>query len=315
MDFRAAYDRFQNHSLAVERLRRRGFFSRHLLSVPRQWARDCREKRTIRALETLEEFEPLAGRGDGELVVALTSFPARIGRLHLVIRSILLLDHPPHKVFLCFTSDEFPGGFDSLPAKLRALVPYGLEVVFVEGGLRSHNKYFEAMRRFPDKVVITLDDDLIYHRDTITRLLATHRAFPQAVCANRVREIEMCDGRFASYAHWGRPYPDAPACSERYVALGYTGVLYPVGSYRDALLNAGSFTQLAPLADDLWLKAVELEQGVGVAIGGGYFAHPVTVPGSQKITLRRLNDGQRKNDRQWEALDAHFGLMNLLKRP
>lgn len=65
---------------------------------------------------------------------------------------------------------------------------------------------------------------------------------------------------------------------------------------------------LAPTADDLWLKAVELDCGIDVACGG-FFPKPVTIKSSQKVSLRSVNKGaMNMNDVQWKALDDHFNL-------
>jgi hypothetical protein len=213
---------------------------------------------------------------------------------------------------LCLTEQEFPAGFDSLPEELKQLVPHGVEIAFVAGNMRSHNKYFEAFKRFPNKIVITVDDDFLYPKDTISRLMRLHRIFPSAVCANRVREMAVKDGTFLVYPRWKRLVPERDAESNMYVALGWAGVLYPPRVYDDTIFDADTFQRIAPLADDLWLKAVQLKNGIQVAVAKGFFVHPIELSATQKISLNHLNDRQKKNDEQWRRLDEHFGLFGII---
>ena len=312
MNFFAAYERYCTYWLTVEEFRRRNFLYKHLFSLPYQWIRMHYAKRVEKLIDEETDFPLLQEQGDPNVVVSLTTFPFRVTSLHLVIKSLLKQDFLPGKIFLCLSEQEFPEKLDSLPAKLKELIPYGLEIDFIPGNIRSHKKYFAAFKKFSDKIVITVDDDLVYQRDTLSCLMKLHKLFPTAVCANRVREILIKNRAFFSYSKWGRPVPAQDTESGMYVAIGYTGVLYPPHVYDDSIFDHETFLRLAPLADDLWLKAIQIKNGVKVATGSGLFIHPVTITNTQKITLRRYNDGQKKNDVQWNQLDQHFGLMKTL---
>ena len=54
-----------------------------------------------------------------DLVVSLTSFPVRIGKLHLVIRGLLAQSLQPRKIVLSLSLDEFPDR--TVPNELSAL--------------------------------------------------------------------------------------------------------------------------------------------------------------------------------------------------
>jgi hypothetical protein len=196
-----------------------------------------------------------------------------------------------------------------VPAPLQELANCGkIEVAFVEGNMRSHNKYFEAFRRFPDRIVVTVDDDFLYPPDTISRLMRLHRIFPAAVCANRVHELTVKDGRYLPCHQWKRVVTNHDRESDLYMAMGWAGVLYPPSVYDDTIFDAATFLKIAPLADDLWLKAVQLHCGIKVAVSAGFFVHPIEIPRTQKIKLSYLNDRKRKNDEQWLGLNEHFQL-------
>ena len=313
MNYDAAYDRYCTDWLTVENFRRRNFAYKHLFSLPYQWSKQYYAKRTIQLLGEEKDFPILYESGHPDIVVSLTTHPFRILSLHLVIKSLLKQEILPGKIFVCLTEQEFPGGFDALPAQLKELTLHGVEIVFTSGNIRSHNKYFAAFKRFPDKIVITVDDDFLYHKDTISRLMRLNQLFPSAVCANRVRVVTIKDRKIMTYPHWKRLVPEQDAESDLYQAMGWAGVLYPPRVYDNTIFDVDTFQRIAPFSDDLWLKAVQLKNGIKVAVAKGFFVHPVEILPTQKISLKHLNEDKKMNDVQLRQLDEHFGLTDILK--
>ena len=58
-------------------------------------------------------YAPLSGRRDG-LVVSLTTFPARIDNLWMVLDSLFRQRTRPDKIVVALTQEEFPQGASSL---------------------------------------------------------------------------------------------------------------------------------------------------------------------------------------------------------
>lgn len=243
-------------------------------------------------------------------IVSLTSFPLRVGKLHYVIKSLLRQDFPIEKIILWLTKEEFPNEKKDLPNSLLKLQENGLEIRLVEENLRSHLKYFYCFKEYPNKTIVTADDDLYYAKDTVSQLVELSQKHPKAVCSNIVREIAFEDNAFAPYKKWIKKSSSEVQESKNYLALGYAGVLYPA-----ELLNKEPFIDIDTIkstclrADDLWLKAHELMQDVTVAYSGNFFAHPIFVPGSQEVSLQETNLlAGTQNDTQWEALNEKYKL-------
>lgn len=258
--------------------------------------------------------EPLSGL-DGGVTVSLTAIPSRIDRLWVVLDSLMRQDRRPDRIVVSLTEEEFPGGVDSLPQSMRSFADLGVEILFLPYNLKCHNKYFHALQHYPESCVITVDDDCWYTRDTISRLMRMHEAYPDAVVSNIARRIDR--EQFFTYRMWEKmPVPSAP--SHLNVALGFGAILYPP-HFADRCREAGYdvfdmdlIKSLAPTTDDLWLKAIEMVSGVQVACGS-FYPNPVTVTGSQKISLRSVNKGtENRNDLQWKALDDHFKLRQII---
>lgn len=255
-------------------------------------------------------YTPVSGREDG-IVISLTSFPARMGVVWITLDSLFRQKMRPDKIVLYLSDEEFPGGLDKVPEQVRRFSAYGLEIRFVPDNLYCHKKYFYALRDFPDAVVITVDDDSYYRSDMVWRLVEMHRKYPSAVCCNIASVINV--ESFNDYSTWKKSSV-AHAPNDLCLANGFGGVLYPPHVMGPGLLDKELLLKLAPKADDLWLKANEIDMGVKV-VTGKYFPKPVTVGGSQKISLRKYNKGAANgNNLQWKALDAHFGLREKIEK-
>lgn len=249
-----------------------------------------------------------SGKENEEVIVSLTSFPARIGTVWLTVYSILKQTVKPKEIVLYLSKDEFPNKHKSIPRKLLKLEKYGLKICFVEGNLRSHKKYYYALQEYKNSHVITIDDDLYYPTDTISRLINLSEKFPSLVCANVATHIKLeNDNKPASYIKWFKTHEEF-CVNRNFVAIGHGGVLYPKNVRPELFFNETLFKNLAFHADDLWLKAVELEDNIDVAVGS-YFPHPMVIPSTQKNALKNKNtQGSILNDSQWEKLTEKFNI-------
>ena len=95
------------------------------------------------------------------VVVSLTSIPSRLKTLHLVIRSLLAQDVSPKKILLWLHEDLET----ALPSKLQQLICDRFEVRF-SGLTCSHRKLIHSLEAFPEEVIITCDDDLMYRKNS-----------------------------------------------------------------------------------------------------------------------------------------------------
>lgn len=254
------------------------------------------------------EYSPLSGNTSG-LVVSLTAIPTRMDKLWVCIDSLFRQSIRPDKIVIELTQEEYPGGLSSLPQSLTRLQKYGVEIAFENTNLKCHNKYFYVMQKYPDATIITVDDDCYYKKDMIMRLVNLSNQYPGAVCTNIAAVIDP--DNFYEYKKWKKSTKEH-APSNLCVALGFAGVLYPSHILPKETFDIATINKLSPRADDLYLKAFEASAGVKVACGSLY-PKPVTINGSQKVSLRKTNKGtQNRNDIQWKALDEYFDLKALI---
>lgn len=196
---------------------------------------------------------PCEGKGavTKDLIVSFTSFPARIDKVWMVVECLKRQSVLPEKMILWLSKEQFPT-YDSIPQSLQAQVDDLFEIRMVDGDLRSHKKYYYAACEYPNKTIVTCDDDVFYHPDILLYLLKAHKKYPHCVIANITRQMSFTEkGELQPYTLWKQTLEGGP--SPYNVQIGVGGVLYPPHSLSELLLRKDLFLSLAPLADDLWL--------------------------------------------------------------
>ena len=118
------------------------------------------------------------------IVVSLTSYPARIHSVYRVIDNILSQTRKPDRILLWLAESQFPEKERNLPGELMKETERGLEIRWCRD-LRPHKKYLYAMKEFPEDILITVDDDLVYPDDMIDVLYQSYVKHPRAVSAMR----------------------------------------------------------------------------------------------------------------------------------
>ena len=242
----------------------------------------------------------------GQIIISLTSYPARINGAYYAICSLLNQSVPANKIILTLIKSEFPLGEKSLPSRILALKAKGLEILWGEENLRPHNKYFYTMQKYPNAIILTADDDILYPSKTIEKLLACYKKFPNAISA-------LCTDRLYTDGKVIKPYSQASSCYDVYInqprydllAEGYAGVLYPPSILPQETFNKEKIKELAPYADDLWLKFMELLKNIPVVCASKY-QDPIMIFSSQKTGLFKYNKNQFGNDKQFSQLITEY---------
>ena len=189
---------------------------------------------------------------NGKIIVSLTSFPKRINKINLVIESILRQKIKPAKIFLYLSKEQFGDTIcnSNLPKRLLALQKKGLNIIMVEEDIRSYKKFFYSFRDFPNNLILTIDDDIIYNKDLINILLKKKSS--NNVTANLTRLIAKDKNGLLPYSQWQLDND----ITKEHIVIGAGGVLYSPSSLHKDILNKELFISLAPKADDLWLSAM-----------------------------------------------------------
>ena len=248
---------------------------------------------------------------DNKPIVSLTSFPSRLNNLWMVLYCMYNQTYRPGKIVVTLIRSEIVGGYESLPNSLKYFADKGVEFLFEDENLKPHNKYFYTRQKYPDRVIITIDDDLLYYSDTIDRLMKLHEKYPDAVCSNRVHKVHKENGVLKKYSTWNDVFiPMGP--SNNLIALGYSSVLYPPSFHNELIYDAEKIKKLSLCADDIWLYVMEVLSNTNVVVGD-YYAHPITLPSSQQIALQDTNNAtESRNDLYLKLLEGVYNFTSMI---
>lgn len=191
-----------------------------------------------------------------QVVISMTSFPAALGYAQKAIRSLLSGSVLPDKLVLYLTASQFVGV--DLPKWLRELQEGNpiFEVRYCDLDIRSYTKLIPALADFPRAVIVTVDDDVHYHRHMLRDLLALHAKLPNAVLAHRAKRIKP-DKPYRKWPkyRWYDFLVERIRQRDLSMQTGVGGVLYPPASLAPNMLKPELFMSLAPTSDDIWFWA------------------------------------------------------------
>ena len=249
--------------------------------------------------------------GEGDTVISLTTYGKRLSTAVYAIAS-LLVGTVRLPVILWLDAEDFNGPW---PPRLKRLVQRGLDVRCSDGKYGPHTKYYGTFQEFAGKGVrvITVDDDMMYPRWFVEKLLNAADASPRNVVAYRAHTITMNEAALAPYRLWTATFTTDP--SFRHFATGVSGVIYPASMVEFVAARGKEFQGKAPLADDVWLNHCALRSGHRVR---QVFPHPrefSIIPMSQRQALVRSNQWGGGNDVQLEATYTDEDIAVLLNEP
>ena len=248
-------------------------------------------------------------RTQKDLIVSFTSFSKRIKYCAYVVESILAQKTQPEKIVLWLSKSEFLD--KELPKNLKKLKNRGLEIEFVEEDLGPHTKYFYAFKKYSEKTIITVDDDIIYPKDMIGDLLNKFYATDQKyIVASLAREIKINNDKLTKYNEWNHNYNHKYA-SHLNLALGVYGVLYPPKSLYSDWSNTKLIKLLSYKADDIWLKFMELINNKKVISLNKSIKRFRSIIFSQSVSLSSQNVLNSRNDEYIQKLLNHYNELNI----
>ncbi len=235
------------------------------------------------------------------VIVSFTSIPSRLRILHIVVRSLLNQSVRPEKIILWLHHD-LKG---KLPEQLTKLLGTPFEIQY-SSQTCSHRKLVLTLEKFPNKTIVTCDDDVIYHQKWLELLYKDHQKYPDCISANQVRYIQHDNaGNLLPYKKWTQN-KDEPFNSKAILPIGVGGVLYPIDSLSEQVTEEELYLKLTPSADDLWFKVMSLLMGTRSKLSDFNPQKPIPIINSQRESLKKENVDEDKNRTQWLAVSEYF---------
>lgn len=213
-----------------------------------------------------------------KVIVSLTSYPVRIPFVHIAIKSLMLQTYKPDRIILWLAEEQFPD--KKLPETLTELQKYGLEIIWIHD-IYGHKKYFyPVMNQKENEVVITFDDDIIYSKKAIERLMKTHQKYPGCLVVERGQIFDKNNmynpGKWLTISDVG---VKTPTYSMNPSPGG--GCLIPYKAFHEDACNEEKIRELAYKNDDIWYMFMCANNGTRIVKTRKYHRTFTVIPGSQ----------------------------------
>lgn len=251
---------------------------------------------------------------DREVIVSLTTYGLKITQVYLAIESLLHQTLKPNKIILWLDKNKYIDE-NSIPLALRQQTKRGLEIKLCND-VKSHTKLVPALINFPEAIIITTDDDIIYPFDFVERLVRAYQKDQSKIYYYRGHQITLDDKNKCTpgkYINWVKK--GGKGTSILNVPTGVLGILYPPHSLHPDVTKSEKFLRLCPTADDIWFKVMSLLNGViceeiPTVHRENQF---ITLDIDETTSLQSQNVTGKKNDVQIERLWQEYNLGSVLK--
>ena len=227
-----------------------------------------------------------------ELIVSLTTIPERVAKIHLTIDCLLRQSVKPDRLILWLNECDVAGrpvvNPNTLPDSLRRLEKRGLSIEWCEN-IGPYCKLIPALKKYPNALIATADDDVLYPGDWLKKLYEAFLREPRYIHCHRAHKMRFDDaGELLPYKQWDYFAPDFAGPSPLLFPTGVGGVLYASELLHSDTTNESIFLKLCPKADDVWLKAMSAMQGVS--------CKKVSADSMPLYSIRIRNDRRLMND-------------------
>lgn len=252
----------------------------------------------------LRSHLPVSWDPASNIIISLTTFPARIDQAWIAIESLLQQDVRPWKVVLVLSLEEFPTRV--LPAAIRRQQTRGLEILWVPRNTGSYKKLLPVRERYPEAIIMTADDDVRYEAWRLRRLRDAAQRRPDTIIGHCGWVITTDTDGLAPYLSWPPAGPETP--SNRCLLTGVGAVWYPPGALpAEPLLDIDRALASCPSADDIWFWAVARASGTPIACLGTQRTKSV-LRLKDSPALHTVNRAQGRNDIQLQRVMTQLGI-------
>lgn len=129
-----------------------------------------------------------------------------------------------------------------------------IELIYSDLDIKSHNKYYHTALKYPNDVIITIDDDVEYPETFIEDCVKSYTENPNVVHAGRVHKIKYRDGNMLPYKQWEWESKEEEASFDLFFT-GVGGVVYPPNFFKESDLPITIINQYIK-TDDILLNYI-----------------------------------------------------------
>lgn len=188
-----------------------------------------------------------------QFVVSIASYPQRSSLIPAVFQALNHQTTIPQKWLLVLSEEEWPNKI--LPHYLRKLESRGIEIIWVKGNTYAVKKLVPVIERYPNLGVITFDDELIYGKYVIEKLIKSSLQNKGSIVGHVGKKLIQKNGEL-KMMHRDETDADLDTPSCQIYFLGGSGTFYPAGSLNAKVLDLEAITKIVPgRGSDIWFWA------------------------------------------------------------
>lgn len=137
-----------------------------------------------------------------------------------------------------------------------------IEIIYTDIDLKPHNKYYWTALKYPNAVIITIDDDVIYPPTFIEDCINAYNNSPNTVNAGRVHKIKYNEQGILPYRQWEWESEDTEPSFDLFFT-GVGGVVYPPNFFKEEDLDINEVQKYIK-TDDIFLNYLCRKQKIKI---------------------------------------------------
>ncbi|MCL7940900.1 glycosyltransferase [Halomonas sp. ATCH28] len=222
----------------------------------------------------------------GKVIISCTSTHDRMEYLYYSLQSILRQTFKPDVIHVNLSKTPYlrDSGVDSKPDWLESEL---IEVNFVEN-LGSYRKLIPTYGMAGhDDLIITIDDDVIYHKEWLSMMVGAADQHPDAIVCARARIIKKnIFGKWVNYNNWKRVRN--ATTSFWLLPIGCSGVVYRKHLLFEEFFYNRKFLDIASVNDDLWFRIASMLNNVPVYVNPSFDTENIKFPHNKGLANNNL---------------------------
>ncbi|MEM8525743.1 MAG: hypothetical protein AAGG68_13965 [Bacteroidota bacterium] len=245
-------------------------------------------------------------------IVSFTTFSTRIHKVKYVLLSILQGTVIPEFITLYVCEKTYKEILALHDGFITTLIERRYLILKIVPDVRSYKKLVYALQDFPEKNIVTCDDDVIYPAYWLQTIYQKHQEYrnEKYIVAHRAHLVSTSNNRIAPYNDWKKEVTqeNIPAPSKLLFPTGTGGVLYPSKSMPKTTWDIDLFSKYASTNDDIWFWfCAQLMNRQYVLTDVSYQKKKMPeIPNYSTPNLFQINVNENANDQQLKNCVALF---------
>ncbi len=191
-----------------------------------------------------------------KIFISVTTTKARLGLLFYTLQSLKRQNYRDFSIVVNLSREPylFDDGVDTVPDWMNGR---NVQVNFVKntGSYRKLLPLIESVE--DDDVIVTADDDVLYSKDWLGRMVDAASTHPDSIVCGGARRVKKnIFGKVQNYPNWQRCFESETSVD--LLPIGIFGVAYRRKLLDLTFLTDEAFLKLAPTADDIWFRQASM---------------------------------------------------------